>query len=163
MQRNKGNLIFKRLAGLKGKWALLLLLVLAIVCLVYGSAATQKKAEDTAAHDLQRAEEYREHLEKELTLLLGQVKGVGRVRVFLTLSECEEYVYAENQSASGKNYATMGGDALLLSVRMPKVAGVAVLCDGANDAAVQASLVSLLSAALDIPSHHIAISPLKKE
>jgi AcrR family transcriptional regulator len=71
--------------------------------------------------------------------------------------------FLQNESASGKNYATVGGDALLLSVRMPKVAGVAVLCDGANDPEVRASLVGLLSAALDIPSHHIAVSPLKKE
>ena len=161
MQMNKGNLIFKRLAGLKGKWALLLLLVLAIVCLVYGSTVTQKKSESVAMRDADAAEKYRTELQGELASLLGEVKGVGRVRVFLTLAACEEYVYAENESASGKNYATVGGDALLLSVRMPKVAGVAVLCDGANDAEVRASLVLLLSAALDIPSHHIAVSPLK--
>ncbi len=163
MQRNKGNLIFKRLAGLKGKWAMLLLLVLAIVCLLYGSTVTQKKSENAATRDAGAAQEYRKELEEELASLLGEVKGVGRVRVFLTLFACEEYVYAENESASGKNYATVGGDALLLSVRMPKVAGVAVLCDGASDPEVRASLVNLLSAALDIPSHHIAVSPLKKE
>lgn len=162
MQKNKEHLFFKYLKGLKGKWALLLLLALAVLCLVYGNTGQTKKAEESADGFL-TAEEYRGRLESELCSLLSEVRGVGRVRVFLTLAEFEEYVYAENKTTGGSSYATPGGEPLLLSVKAPKVAGVAVLCDGAEDPLVEAEVVSLLSAVLNLPSHKVSISPLKQE
>ena len=159
MPTNKEHLFLKYLKGLKGKWALLLLLALALLCLVYGNAGQKK--EEQATGTAMTAEEYRESLQGELSALLCEVRGVGRVRVLLTLSEKEEYVYAQNQSSGGSSYATPGGEALLLSVRLPKVSGVAVLCDGAENPLVEAEIVSLLTALLNIPSHKVSVSPMK--
>ena len=104
------------------------------------------------------SEDYRTALAAEVTALCREVRGVGEVTVLLTLEVGESYSYAENASGG---YITAGGSGLLLESRPPRVAGVAVVCDGGGDPAVCEEIKALLSAALGIGTHKVRVTAKK--
>lgn len=149
--------------NLRGKWLLLLLAAAGILLLLFGGSASNGKetaAAPTAAEESARTEAYRTALEEELTALCAQVAGVGRVTVTVTLERGERAVYAQDRTAAGgEDYVLRGGDGLLLFRETPAVRGVAVVCTGGDDPAVQARLSELLSALLGIGRNRIAVCP----
>ena len=150
--KNDGILL-KYFKNMKGKWTLLLLGILGLVLLLFGGGVLS--AEEETRTD---SEDYRTALSAEVTALCREVRGVGEVTVLLTLEAGESYSYAENSSGG---YITAGGSGLLLESRPPRVAGVAVVCDGGRDPAVREELSALLSAALGIGTHKIKITAKK--
>ena len=150
--KNDG-IVWKYFKNMKGKWTLLLLGILGLTLLLFGGGLFPE--ETVEALD---SEDYRTALSAEVTALCREVRGVGEVTVLLTLEAGESYSYAEN-SAGG--YITAGGSGLLLESRPPRVAGVAVVCDGGGDPAVREEITSLLSAALGIGVHKVRVTAKK--
>ena len=149
----------KQLLGtFKDKKILLLVGVLGLVLLLFGALGGKGEREESG---LPEAEEYKDALEASLTLLCQQVSGVGEAQVFITLANTETAVYEKNENASGGSLATAGGSAVLLTYTFPKVAGVAVVCDGGGRADVKRELTSLLCASLSLDSHQVYIAPAK--
>lgn len=142
--------------NLRGRYLVLILALLGIVLLIFGSrlSATGQSGQESADTGV---EEYRAALREEIRGLCESVGGVGRVRaVMVVLGSGERSVYAQNADGS---YIVSGGNGLLLRRDSPDIAGIGVVCDGGGNAAVCAELISLLSATLGIPSNHIHISP----
>ena len=137
---------------MKGKWTLLLLLLGGLALLLLGGIGGEDGG--TVSTD---SEDYRATLTAEVAGLCEKVEGVGAVSVLLTLEAGEHSVYAEEDGG----YLTSGGKGLLLEVRPPRVAGVAVVCAGGGDPAVREALTELLSAALGIGTHKIKIAARK--
>ncbi len=107
------------------------------------------------------AEAYRSALTEEVRAACAAVRGVGEVRVLLTLASGEIAVYEKNRSGENESVALSGGDALLVAYRTPEVLGVAVICEGGESAAVKAELTALLRATLGVDTRAIHIAPLK--
>jgi stage III sporulation protein AG len=113
---------------------------------------------------------YREQLSNEIALLCTQVRGVGKVRVVVTLSGGYEYVYAcdvqsktdEDSSTWEESYVLVGSGSsqapLLLMRRQPGIAGVGIVCEGGADPYVQNELTALISAAFGIGTNKIHVS-----
>ncbi len=102
---------------------------------LFGSGGKTSEAADPAA--------YRVALERELSTLCAEVKGVGRVTVMVTLAEGERTAYSGSKIAS---------------VTPPAVLGAAVVCDGGGDPAVKADLTRLLSSLLGIGTNRVTVS-----
>ena len=148
----------KELCSEKKKAILLLIVALCGLFLIFGGQETL----DTGTDYAREREEYRKETETRLQSLCERVQGVGRVSVFVTLEAGEEYVYATDESAGGGvDYVTGQSGGLLLYRRAPRVAGVAVVCDGGGNENVRNELQLLLHAALDVPYGRISISPAK--
>ena len=141
----------------RGRAVILLILAVGVLLLLFGGQETSEGDEDYARH----REEYRQKTEERVAELCSRVRGVGRVSVLITLESGEEYVYAKDESSGGTDYVTGQSGGLLLTRRAPRVAGVAVVCDGGDSDAVKNELVTLLHAALDVPYSRISISPAK--
>ncbi len=139
---------------MKGKWSLLLLLVLGLGLLLIGGLGGRSEETDSAAD----TEAYRAQLTGEVEALLSEVRGVGDVRVLLTLEAGESRVYAEG--ATGGTL-TAGGEAILVESRPPRVLGVAVVCTGGGDPAVREEITSLLSSSLGVGTHKVKVSAKK--
>ena len=146
------SLLLKAFKNMKGKWTLALLGVLGLALLLLGGGPAAREAE--TATD---AEAYRLSLTAEVQALCAEIRGVGECTVLLTLESGEESVYAEN--AGG--YVTSGGTGLLLKRRPPRVAGVAVVCDGGGDPAVRESLTEVVATALGIGTHRVRVTAKK--
>ncbi len=137
----------------------LLLLLGAFLVLLSFSAGKEKTEEKDAAFDLTA---YKEGLESEVAALCAEVRGVGEVKVSLYFEMGEEYVYASDTTASGgSDYVLSSGDGLLLSVRLPPVSGITVVCDGGNDPAVKRTLTSLLTAHFGLGANRVSVAAKK--
>lgn len=119
---------------------------------------------------------YCEYLEDKVQEIVESIEGAGETKVMITLSETTEYVYATNgkdtrksdensdDSTNENDYVIIddnNNDAgLLIKTIEPKVRGVAVVCEGGNDSAVQRQIYSAVSAVLNISTSRISISKL---
>lgn len=113
---------------------------------------------------------YAEKLESRLCELCSHMSGVGEVRVLVTLECGSETVYAENRtenfdstsSAYSADYLIIesgdGETPVTVKQIYPQIRGVAVVCDGGASPSIKAKLISLLSAALGIPTSKISVS-----
>lgn len=143
------------LSQLKGKWGILLFGILGIFLLLYGGRADDKTVNVSGQNYFEEAEAYRVSLEVRLEELCASVSGVSSPDVFVTLDSGEVSEYAANGSGQ---YVVSGGDGLLVSRKMPRICGVAVVCFGGEQVSVKKELTELISAALNIGSNRIHIS-----
>ena len=126
-------------------------------------------AETAAAPPAAEAQEtdYAAQLEQQMAELLTTVEGAGTVRVMVTVSHREKTVYAADTesradgSAASTPVLVSGNTAgLVETVYAPEVLGVAVVCTGGDDPAVQASITALVQALTDVGTHHITVAKM---
>lgn len=116
------------------------------------------------AHQVEQA------LERRISDLLRQVEGVGACRVMVTLESDTRTVYAtDTTSSAGADGATSFSEAyltvdteagpagLLLTRIQPTVKGVAVVCEGGGNAAVQQRVTQVVATAFHISERRVCV------
>lgn len=117
-------------------------------------------------------------IENKLSEIVSSVDGAGKVDVMVTIETGEENVYArqvktdeeknDNKSSSDYEYeyiviktgsSTESG--MLLKVIEPNIRGVAIVCDGGDNAAVRENIINIVSAVLDIKTNKISVCKRK--
>jgi len=105
---------------------------------------------------------YTENLEERIARLCREVAGVKEAYVLLTLEGGSEYIYAENESGSARDYVILrkSDDESALPVQeiSPRIRGVAVVCTRGDDSAVRLTITELLCAALGIPASAVRVA-----
>ena len=117
---------------------------------------------------------YKEETEKEIEDILTKIQGVGRVKVMITFSGTEEYIFAEEikASKSDKFSSQMQNEfvliekngekeALVSKVNNPEISGVVIVCDGGDSDKVCESVYRTVSTVLGIPTKNIYVTKLK--
>ncbi|MGI6403948.1 MAG: hypothetical protein ACOX0K_07035 [Oscillospiraceae bacterium] len=146
-----------------------------------GNTAPQKPPDEATASFT--SEQYVAALEDKLQKLVSDIDKVGRAQVMITLESGVEYVYAQEEKRNTDTTREPGEDAailvnqkenveqkyilveteygkreaLVLTQRQPKVQGVVVVCEGADDIRVQEKLISVITTALGIPSTRVCV------
>ena len=130
-------------------------------------------------------EEYTASLGRRLTELISSVDGAGSTKGMVTLECGTEYVYASRQkstSAVSENSnpdgrvsrdekrsgeeslvlvnAGRGEEPLILKQLTPTVAGVVVLCSGADDVNVRQQIINVVTTALGTSSNRVCVTRL---
>lgn len=143
-------------------------------------AASAKVTNDAAAVDY---DAYTAQLEARLTEMISSVEGAGEAKVMVTLECGTEYVYAsqqkttsamsENSDAGGRTSrdekrtgeeslilvdGSGGEEPLLLKEITPTVAGVVVVCSGADDVNVRQRVVDVVTTALGTSSNRVCVT-----
>lgn len=114
--------------------------------------------------------EYEENTERRLAELISSIEGAGRTKVMITLNSGDENVYATEDKGGEKTYerkyvvVKQDGDenGMLLRVEEPQIRGVAVVCEGADSAAVKQEIINTVTAVLGVGSNRVNISKMKK-
>lgn len=160
--------IIRRLKNRRGFWLLLLGGVLGIALIFIGEKRDESVYPSYAQSvtEDESLQNYTRQTEERLRSLIESMSGVDEVSVMVTLDGGSERVYAKNNvSASGgvsKEYVITesGGseEAIALKDVYPRVRGVAVVCRGGDDPAVQAKIISVLSTLLGITTNHVSVS-----
>ena len=150
------------LAGLKGKGLPLVLAVVmcAVLFAVFFSGGTGKTTTET-----QSLEGYTLAMESKLEKLLGTVDGAGKVRVMITFEESATklYAYETKTVTSGgvttvtKQLVTASGKPVTEGERVPRVLGVVVCLEGANQLRVRMDVVAAVQTLLDVPAERIEV------
>lgn len=133
--------------------------------------------------------QYAAELEERLAKLIAGIEGAGRTQIMVTLESGVEYVYVQEEKRSadrereGSNemqpvrisekenveqtYIFVeqdGGQQPLLQTELqPKVQGVVIVCEGADDVLVRQSLINVVTTALDISSSKVCVAKIETD
>ena len=92
---------------------------------------------------------------------MSGLEGVSDISVMVTFESGSEYVFAQDQNGEQKSYVVIddGGDdkTVLLKEIYPRVRGIAVVCKGGSNAAVQERIIRLLCSLFDLPSNRVFV------
>ncbi len=132
---------------------------------------------------LEQMLEYRQHLEQQLAELLAGIQGVGEVQVMLSFSNGTEAVPAMNVQTSQKTTEERdsgGGtrvtkedtksnslvinnnhELMLLQEKLPAINGVAIVAQGAEEAAIRLELTRVVQTICNVPAHLVQVMPGK--
>ncbi|MBQ6379985.1 MAG: hypothetical protein IJJ41_00090 [Clostridia bacterium] len=117
-------------------------------------------------------EAYADKVENRLQQILACVDGVGKCEVMVTVDSSQESVYSsesESQSQSGENAASASqkntyvivdddGEKPILEKEIePKIRGVIVVCEGADQVEVREAVIECVRAGLGITSANISV------
>ena len=141
-----------------------------ILLIALSEVLPRKKGTDTSASAMVSGDQVEAALEERITALLRQVEGVGSCRVMVTLESGSRAVYAaDTVSATGadgsaslsesylKVDTATGPVGLLLTHVQPTVKGVAVVCDGGGNPAVQQRVIQVVSTAFHISERRVCV------
>ncbi len=138
------------------------------------------KREKTVTTQGFSAEEYKEMLESEVGRLVEKITGDRSATVVVTLDSGARYVYADSVATSSADSSTEAGalqtnnsttrsyitvrndsggeEALPVTVYMPQIRGVAIVCRGGGDPTIMSQVESAVTAALHITTTRVYIT-----
>ncbi len=132
------------------------------------SDSSSKKSENV---DYQQ---YIASLEEKSENIISSIDGVGKCKVMITLQETDENFYAQNTDESTDSgsiskkseyvlYEDNNNDSpVLVKQSFPKVMGVAVVCQGGDNANVKEKVISAVSSLYGISSAKISVSKINR-
>ena len=148
-----------------------LIVVIGIVLLMIPS---RKKSQEHTITQAISNEESTKELEDKLGVILSKINGAGKVEVLLTFFAGEEYVFQTNEdsnTSTDKNEKQV--DTVLITdsnrtqtglVRKtlaPTYRGAVVICEGADNPAVQLAIVDAVADATGLSTNHISVLKMK--
>lgn len=158
---NQDNGIKKLLSKIKVEY--LIVGIIAIVCLLVISGTFTSKDENDQENSI---DNYVENLEDKLKKNLSLVSGAGKVSVIISVESGMQTVLATVKTKDEKTYTeapfTVGGKTVALTESYPKISGVIIVAEGANNLQVRVSLINATSVFLNIESDKIQILPRKR-
>ncbi len=150
----------------------------------------EKKPPPDSATAVFTSAEYTGELETRLGELVASMEGTGRVRVMITLENAGETVYAQEEKRNVDKQEEMvpnsqaaatttsqkenveqryilvdgenGREALVKTRLEPRIQGVVVLCEGADNPLVEQSITHVVTTALNIPTTRVAVVKISK-
>ncbi|MBQ8749118.1 MAG: hypothetical protein IJZ29_01425 [Clostridia bacterium] len=162
----------EKLKKIKGIEWIIVVIACLIVFLIYFSTSSTDVKENSSASSL-TSSAYAVEIEEKLCKVLSNVKGAGNVNVMITLESGTEIIVATskeertNTSSSSNNTTQsvtvvespviVGKEPLVLMEILPKIKGVIVVAQGANDVAVRLELLRAVQALIDVDSNQIEI------
>lgn len=156
---------------------MLLLAIVGVILLVCSEFISKEKSEELK-NNIVNTREYAENIEEKLVEIISAIDGAGSVSVMVTIETGEENVYAkqvksDEQSDSEKTVSqyeyeyivvksgSSSENGMLLKVIEPNIRGVAVVCDGGDNASVRENIINTVSAVLNIKTNKISVCKKK--
>lgn len=147
---------------------ILLIFVVGIVLMLLPTDSKKTVQQPTQVQ--QQTESVR--LEEQLSELLSQLAGAGKVQVLLTEATGQQTIYQENretnqQSETEKNStvilssSTRGQEGLVSQINPPTYLGAVVLCQGADLPSVRLAITEAVSNATGLGYHKISVLKMK--
>lgn len=166
---------------LRSPKALIIAGAVGIALILLSSLPSQPKKEAESA--VFSEEVYCKELEADIENLVKEITGSRKVSVVVTLEGGIRYSYADSKEQTrvediGKDsessdtrikegYITVknadgGEEALLVTARLPEIRGVAIVCDGGDNALINQKILNAVTAALNITSKRVYICGRKQ-
>lgn len=110
---------------------------------------------------LQSVDGYVGNLENKLTSTLSKVKGAGKVKVIISIESGMQTVYATATEKSdqiiSQQPVIVNGKTLVLREEYPKVVGVVIVSQGANNLTCKMALLNATCVFLNVPESKVEI------
>lgn len=171
---NKIKDIFKRDKKLFFIFVIAVVGIILLMC----SELIDGNVEEKDNEVLHSNEDYATMIEGKLSEIVSSVDGAGKAEVMVTIETGEENVFArqvktdeeKNDNKTSSNYeyeyiviksGSSTENGMLLKVIEPNIRGVAIVCDGGDNAAVRENIINIVSAVLDIKTNKISVCKRK--
>lgn len=159
------------LKGFKKIKNLLIILLLLIVAVVFYNSLNSNSSTNTdiSSGGYTTSVEYIKLIEAKLNKVVGEIKGVGKVSIMLSVVSSPELKIAENveektvTTSSGTTLVTtsepiiVDDSPLVLKETLPDINGVIVVSSGASDVKVKLDILNAVSVALGISPNKIEV------
>jgi stage III sporulation protein AG len=147
-----------------------------VLILVLGIVLMLLPGEDEQEPQLPATEEVQQEpdLSRQLSQLLGQIEGAGKVKVLLTFSEGAQTIYqtdvntaTENGSLSEETKTVLidngdrGEEGLIRQIIPAKYLGAVVVCQGADAPAVRLAIVEAVSKVTGLGADRVTVLKMK--
>lgn len=173
------NQFFKKLKNIKHIEIYIAIIFIVILIAIYfvdfnkssGTSTTTASASYTAY-------EYANYVEDKLEKVLSNIKNAGKVSVMVSIESGSEIIYATtseektNTVSSGSTSTVVSepvivtnkgnSQPIIIKEYMPKINGVIVVAEGANNISVRLELLKAVEAILNVPTTNIEILVGKK-
>lgn len=152
-------------------------------------SSASKNGSGTSGTGITTTSAYAKQLESELSGIVGQIDGVGRIRVMVTVESGVQYVYEQNQKSTDDTSVTSQNDgstqkqtntgseanpvivqnnsggqqALIKTELQPTIMGVVIVCDGGDNPVIQENITNTVMSALNVSADHISVCKLSKK
>lgn len=113
-------------------------------------------------------------IEEQLTDILHNVKGAGKVKVMLTVAQGEEIIYQTNSNLSVTNDSTKedfdtvtitdsarNQNGLIRQMNPPTYLGAIVICQGADDPVTRLAITNAVSKVTGLKTNSISVLKMK--
>jgi stage III sporulation protein AG len=176
----------------KIQYAAILLIVIVILTIYFSSVAKNRSNENSeassgAAAPVAETAEAADDIARRLQETLSAIEGAGRVEVMITYESTKELVPAfsvdqqisttVDESSDGKSTTNSensqseivtisgsdGSKALILKENSPKIKGVIVVAEGADDIGVKLNLLSAVQTILDVSPDQVNVYKMNNE
>ncbi len=166
----------KFLGQIKNTKLLVIIFIVGIVLILLPSGNGKGSKEVVLKED--SVEIFKQTMEKELEDALSSVKGAGKVQVLINLDDSgESFVAAdekseenisgeENTESFEKNYVLKNDDGggqspIVLRKSMPKISGILVIAEGAENERIKNELTLAVKAISGVRAHRVYVLPKK--
>ena len=148
----------------------ILVLVAGIILMLIPSGADQEPEAPVNAGSITQFQDPSEELSK----ILSQISGVGKVQILLTKNAGEKTVYQTDQdTSSSENSGSVRVETVIVTdanrteqgltqqIFAPEYRGAIIVCQGADDAAVRLAVVEAVSDVTGLGSDRISVLKMK--
>lgn len=164
----------------KKQWTVVLLTGILILIIAMPTGYEKEKAVSTKKSDKEEKDWiYEEELEKELEEILGEMEGVGKVKVMITLQDKGEQVLARDETIQTRQRDNTDAKETEKQVeqktiyaqeepyttkeKVPNIEGVLVIAQGASDRKVKTEIYQAIKALFTVEAHKIAIVEMRSQ
>ena len=153
-----------------------LVLLLGIALLLLPSGKKEKNSEPITAEESVTDEAYARQTEQRLQEMLCQIRGVGQVKVMLTLERGSQTEYQTDVQRSSNEESSQKSEerktvilsegsaydkAAISTVEYPRFLGALIVCEGAEQPTVRLALVEAVAALTGLSSEQITVVKMK--
>lgn len=158
---SENGFLKKLFSKLKSEYLIVIILAVVCIAVVFSGFFSFEKKDDSDDVD-----EYVKGLENKLEKSLSLLSGAGKVTVIISIESGKETVLAtvkaNEQGIFKEEPFTVGGKTVVLTETYPKISGVIIVAEGANNLSVRVSIINAASVFLNVNSDKIQILPMKK-
>ncbi len=148
--------IFEIIKRKKGVLFLIIGIILGIILLLVDTQGTASSL-STENTEL-TSDDYINSLEKKTEDMINKIKGVSEAKVMITLKNSGEQVFALDSTETNKKHVVVDNGLVCINELVPEIEGVAVVCNGGDNAIIKQKVTELLCSLLGIYSTHIYIT-----
>lgn len=163
--------IRKKVTGFVSKYRyVLLVLLIGLAFMLIPSGESRKNEEPEA---VQTVTQKKTDIAEELTNILTQIEGAGKVKVMLTVEAGETTIFHQDEDITGGESSSIhretviitdsnrGQSALIEQVNPPKYLGAVIVCEGAERAAVRLNIIEAVSKVTGLGADRISVLKMK--
>ena len=146
---------------------LFIILLTAIVIVIFLSG--QKNNFSFLKGDSSESVDYVSEMENRLETLLCDVSGVGKINAFITVDGSSREIVLKNVEdklidgvkTSVESIVLVGGKPYVTKTENPKIIGVVIVCEGADDLNVRLSINEIVQTTLKVDADSVRIIKMK--